>query len=183
MKNPLWKPVVGFENFYEISSDGRVRRIAPFMRGRGCKDEIPRELKLTLDPTRFGYFRVSLIGEPGARREHHSVHRLVASAFIGPCPAGMEVNHIDRVRTNNDVRNLEYVTRLGNAAHKASFLDAYDRLPRGTKHHNSKLDAEKVREIRNRLLTGDSMESIGSAYGVTGATVAQIRDGKTWRTV
>lgn len=180
MNKPIWKPVPGFETFYEVSSDGKVRRIAPFTRGRGCKDEMPRVLK---PENRDGYLRVTMYGEPGTRRKLISIHTLVAAAFIGPIPRGLEINHLDRNRANNSVENLEYVTRLGNSNHRHSFDDAHINMPRGEAHHNSKLNEAKVKEIRIHLAADQSMESIGSLYGITGATVAQIRDRKTWKHV
>lgn len=53
----------------------------------------------------------------GGKRTNVLVHRAVAEVFIGPCPDGMEVNHIDGDKLNPRVSNLEYVTRSGNGRH------------------------------------------------------------------
>jgi hypothetical protein len=62
-----------------------------------------------------GYRFVSLYDSGVGRQEY--VHRLVAAAFIGPCPDGMQVNHKDLDKSNNHFNNLEYVTSQGNMAH------------------------------------------------------------------
>lgn len=62
-----------------------------------------------------GYLRVELHSDGSAKK--HSVHRLVALAFV-PNPDGKEcVNHIDGVKTNNAAANLEWVTRSENQKH------------------------------------------------------------------
>jgi hypothetical protein len=47
-------------------------------------------------------------------RKFARVHLLVAAAFIGPCPPGYTVDHLDRDKRNNRPGNFEYVTRLEN---------------------------------------------------------------------
>src|SRR5687767_12601092 len=100
-----WKTILGYETHYEVSNIGNVRRIAP-----GTSAVIGKNLK----PGRMtvGYLFVALCmhGKP----KLHSIHRLVAGAFIGPCPDGHEVNHKNGVRTDNRLENLEYVTRKQN---------------------------------------------------------------------
>jgi len=89
---------------YEVSSLGRVRsRPRPYAKLKG--DRILRQKM----PKRPGpqYLRVSL---RGAVRKKEYVHKMVAEAFVGPCPAGHEVNHVDEVKTNNAALNLEYRT-------------------------------------------------------------------------
>lgn len=95
----IWKPVPGFVK-YEVSNLGRVRRCVP-----GRSTRIGKVLK---PQPKNGYFTVLLSGPNGFK--HRSVHRLVAAAFLGPCPDGYEVNHKDRVRSNNRLDNLEYMT-------------------------------------------------------------------------
>jgi hypothetical protein len=55
----------------------------------------------------------------GHRLKSVGVHRVIADAFLGPCPDGYEVNHKDRDKTNNSRENLEYVTRRQNMHHYA----------------------------------------------------------------
>lgn len=69
---------------------------------------------LTESPVIGGYKRVSL--SLNARRKHHYVHRLVATAFIGEGPEGMEVCHADGNPANNHVGNLRWDTKKANGA-------------------------------------------------------------------
>ena len=81
-----------------------------------------------------GYCNVSLVSWAGGLRKvkSHSVHRLVAEAFLGTPTSYMEVNHKDGDKTNNPVDNLEWVTSTANKLH-ATALGLY---PTGTQHHN-----------------------------------------------
>lgn len=94
----VWKDVVGWENKYQVSSDGRVR---------GRKGEL-RQWKSEL-----GYCVVSLEkGRKGMDRisKFALVHRLVAMAFI-PNPNNLpQVNHKDENPSNNSASNLEWCT-------------------------------------------------------------------------
>jgi len=106
----IWKDVVGYEGFYEVSNFGSIRRLAIKHR-RYCarKHEDPKTLtqwKVNHYPT------VSL--NNGVKKQLLSVHRIVATAFI-PNPNKLpEVNHKDETRDNNHVGNLEWCTRKYN---------------------------------------------------------------------
>lgn len=103
-----WRPVVGFEGWYEISSIGRVRRV-----GRGKAARVGRILRPAVNHP--GYLYVHLSRHNVQRNV--SIHRAVAEAFIGPCPTGMELNHKDCDKKNNRPGNLEWVTRSRNTQH------------------------------------------------------------------
>lgn len=106
--NEQWLPVTGYEGFYEVSDLGKVRRIAPehgATVGRICSQK----------GSRSGYPRVTLTRKSISTTPF--IHRIVAAAFIGPCPLGKEVNHKDGNRLNPALTNLEYVTRKENVAH------------------------------------------------------------------
>lgn len=102
MLNIEWKPVKGYEGLYEVSNDGRVRRLR-FTNGSHDFEKV-RECKQTLNT--WGYMTVNLSknGKGNTKR----VHRLVANAFLGE--SNLQIDHIDGNKQNNRLDNLEYVT-------------------------------------------------------------------------
>lgn len=166
-----WRPVVGFEDTYAVSSLGRVRREAP---GRGT--QVGRLLRP--QPAAGGrYPGVTLMG-PDGRQYSRYVHELVAEAFLGPCPEGQEVDHKDTDRWNPAVSNLEYVTRGENIARAlANGVAAVGRMMR-----NAKLTDQAVREIR--ALRGVVPQSeLARRYGVSPSAVSSVQRRERWRHV
>lgn len=110
-----WKPVVGYEGLYEVSSNGYVKSLARVVRFGSRTRIIPERILL---PHRHikGYFRVDLCKAGGYN--HQFVHRIVAQAFISNHDNKAVVNHKDSDRHNNTVENLEWVTYEENAAHR-----------------------------------------------------------------
>jgi hypothetical protein len=111
----LWKPVLGYEHLYEVSNLGRVRslpREAPLGRWAGTQ-HVAGQLR-SPRTQKTGYQIVSL-RQPGGKRRHHLVHRLVLAAFTGP--SDLQVNHKDLDKTNNQLDNLEWVSSAANHAH------------------------------------------------------------------
>src|SRR5882724_12074430 len=80
-----WNPVIGYEGIYEVSNHGNIQRIQ-MIRGSSF------EKNLRQAPNHYGYPRVSLCRDN--KPKQYLVHRLVAAAFLGPCPLDHEVNHI-----------------------------------------------------------------------------------------
>lgn len=103
----IWKPVVGFEEKYAVSSLGRVKNIVT---GKLLKPYYNDHLR---------YEKVKLYkGEKAEIRKIKFIHRLVASAFLGDMSThGMQVNHIDGNRRNNRLENLEWCTASENIKH------------------------------------------------------------------
>lgn len=107
-----WLPVAGYEGIYEVSDQGRVRsldRVVNGPRGRKSKRK-GKVLKPCIEG--FGYPTVGLCKEGISRTVR--VHVLVAEAFLGPRPEGLEVRHLDDVKTNNVPANLAYGTASEN---------------------------------------------------------------------
>lgn len=107
-----WKPVVGWEELYEVSDQGRVRSVD---RTIHYKDGQTRRYKgRVLKPwkNRKGYLQVSLCGEGQTNK---FVHRIVLEAFVGDCPEGLETLHIDGNPANNHVGNLKWGTSNENS--------------------------------------------------------------------
>jgi hypothetical protein len=109
-----WRDIVGYEGHYQVSDQGRVRSLPRHRRGHLGAPTLVRGR--VLKQATSGRYPMVLLCREGQRRAH-SVHRLVAVAFLRPDPSRPEVNHRDGVRTNNSVSNLEWMTRSENVAH------------------------------------------------------------------
>lgn len=114
----IWKSVVGYEGYYEVSNYGNVRsigRVVPHKRfGTAFKKGI------NLIPGKSGYvggqyYSVNLHRNYTAKTS--KVHRLVAIAFIPNPDNKREVNHKDANKFNNKLENLEWVTPSENVQH------------------------------------------------------------------
>ena len=88
------------------------------------------------------YRRIYIAGEC------YLVHRLVAQAFIGPCPKGKEINHKDLNKGNNCYRNLEYKTHMKNIHHAVKNGVQFGRSLPGEENNAAKLSNDDVHEIR-----------------------------------
>ena len=91
MQNEIWKPVKGYEGFYEASNLGRIR-------------SSKSKRILSQHMINSGYLSARL------RNGKRTVHALVALAFLGDRPQGLVVDHIDHCKTNNRADNLRYIT-------------------------------------------------------------------------
>lgn len=167
----LWKPARGYEGWYEVSNLARVRRARP---GKGTR--VGQIIKQTLSMR--GRRQVSLSREG----EQHTlpVHVLVAHAFIGPRPDGMEINHIDFDCLNNSPDNLEYVKPIENIRHAYAHGQAERTTRRGSQQGSAKLTEADVVAIRASAIPRDKIAAI---YNVSACTIKFIRNRRSWKHV
>lgn len=179
----MWKEIPGWDGFYEVNEDGRVRSVERDVQlvNRFGKPEVRRisgkELKLNV--LKNGYLMVNFTA-PGGVREYRYVHHLVAEAFIGPKPDGMEVCHNDGVRANNKASNLRYGSRSENANDRK--IHGTMNPKRGVQHYHAKLTEDDVRWIR-RNEGQKSQRSMARQLGVAHRTVGNVLRGEHWRHV
>ena len=106
MTEEIWRPVVGYEGLYEVSSYGRVRSLDRYVKSKSESYRLTKGKVLSGSITKDGYVRC-LIKVNGVGRSYF-VHRLVAETFI-PNPDNLpQINHKDEDKTNNRVDNLEW---------------------------------------------------------------------------
>lgn len=113
----IWRPVIGFEKYYEVSSNGTVRSISNNTRYR------PNQKPIILKPflSEYGYYQVTLT--INGNRFLKRVNRLVAEAFI-PNPENKPcVNHKFGIKTDNRVSELEWATYSENEQHSIQILN------------------------------------------------------------
>jgi hypothetical protein len=124
-------------------------------------------LKQTLSDT--GYLTVKLSKTKSIKTEIS--HRIVAITFLGePTSKHLDVNHINHIRTDNRVENLEWCTRKENMFHarKEGRIGA------------AKLSVEDVIDIKKMLRDGSSGPVIAHRFGVTRSCINAIRRNETW---
>ena len=171
-----WRSVTGFPG-YEASSDGHVRSLDRHIL---CKNGVtihkPSVVLAEMVQSGKGYKRVNVYRNK--RMEQHGVHCLVARAFYGE-PDGRQVNHIDFNVTNNDVRNLEYVTPAENTQHSARH-GRIKRFP-GESNPMAILTENQVREIRIHSANGIKDRPLSEMFGVCTGTITSIRLKKHWK--
>lgn len=110
MDKEIWKPIKGYEDKYEISNFGNVKSLYLINRQTKMKRE-----KILKQHMTCGYLKVILRKEN--KMKNYLVHRLVAETFIPNPENKPQVNHINGYKLNNNVSNLEWVTRSENVNH------------------------------------------------------------------
>lgn len=179
-----WRAVVGFEGWYEVSDLGRLRRIRP-----GKRTSVGRVRAETLNECGYVVDNLSI---PGNKRRTTKRHTLVAEAFIGPRPSGLEINHKNGIKTDNKPANLEWCTRRENVVHSVAVLGRRlgNRGPRaghpgraGIANPNAKLNEDAVRELRKMRANGVAVAKIAKRFGVSSTLVSQILRGIGWKHV
>lgn len=156
-----WRPVVGYEGWYEVSDLGRVKRVV----GGSSKTYVGKILKPVLFPD--GYHQVGL--SVNGRAKMRKIHHLVMAAFVGPRPEGYQINHIDGIKTHNRLSNLEYATAKENAQH--AWAIGLNTLTA------QKLTPEIVKELKLRRGT-KSQHELAKDFGISQSLVSMIFSGK-----
>lgn len=133
-----WRPVPGYEGYYEVSDLGRVRSLDG-LDNRGRR----RNGKLLSPSLRSGYRRIQLHRDGMGRTEY--VHTLVLCAFVGPRPSGHEACHGEGGPLDNRLANLRWGTSTDNN---------FDQVKAGT-HPNSRRSECK----RGHAFSGPNLES------------------------
>lgn len=129
----IWKPIPNYEGLYEVSNFGNVRSLDRVIVG---SDGVPQRFKGQTMPPRSNGSHFSVKLRSGhQKREVWYVHRLVLAAFVGPCPEGMEVRHLDGNPANNSLENLKYGTvsenRFDSVRHGTHVETCKTHCPRG----------------------------------------------------
>lgn len=165
LEGEIWRWIAGYENLYQVSNFGRVKRFY----GNGNV----KILKPWLN--RQGYLIFDLC--KGAKSKHFPIHQLVAKAFIPNPDNKPEPNHEDGNKLNNHVSNLKWSTRAENVKHAVEM----GLSPKGEDHPNAKLTNAQREKARQIVIKGDTefgINALAREYGVCSATMTEAIYGK-----
>lgn len=160
----IWKDIKGYSN-YQVSDGGLIRNTRT---GRLLK----------LDKSSNGYYRATLC--EGNKPKKYLIHRLVMLAFKGE--SLLQVNHINGDKSDNTLKNLEYVTCSENHLHAQRLgLRAI-----GSSRKSALLNEETVRKVCSMFCKGHTRGEIlkaGISPHLKKHMVDNIRRRRTWKHV
>jgi hypothetical protein len=165
-----WRTIPGLEGRFEASSAGTIRRSA--VRVNGAKAPLSL-VKLRTDKYGYPKFATEVLCRPICV----SAHSLIARAFLGVRPPGMQVAHLNGVKVDIRPANLAYKTPAENDADKV----VHGTAPVGEKNPSAKLTVGDVLAIRGHPPRG--LQALAEAYGIHVSHVNRIRARTSWKSV
>ena len=167
----IWKELQDYPK-YLVSNMGNVKSI----RGNILR---PFDRLKSKYPDSGGYQTVHLVGpKVMTRYQNRTVHSLVMEAFVGPRPEGFVINHINGIKWDNRLENLEYCTISHNK--KEDFIRGRQSLA-GEKNTQAKLTEKDVLKIVRLYKTGKyTYRSLALLFGVHWCGVSNIFNGHCW---
>lgn len=177
MKQEIWKPIKGFEGYYQVSNLGRIKSLAR-------EEVVIRKRPEAIMKLGYGthsngiYYNVTL--SKNGKKVYPRVNRLVAEHFCEKKEGCNVVNHLDSVSTNNEATNLEWTTTLGNVRHSWKFGN--QKPQNGEKNGHSKFVEKDILKIRELANTGNyTHQELSEVYNVRRETITKIINHQRWR--
>ena len=167
----IWKEIKGYDGHYFVSDLGRIKSF------KKNKAIILKACKNT-----DGYLHVRLSKD--GKFKTFRVHRLVAIAFIKNNLKKETVNHINGIKDDNRLENLEWNTRSENMQHAVDTGLKKKVYMKGEKNGSSKLKTEDILFIRKNYKPFDenfSRKKLAEKFKVTVSCIAIIVSGKRWK--
>lgn len=169
MNSEIWRDISNYEGHYQVSNLGRVKSLYY----RNGQRIIPNREKILTPLNSRGYLRVRLC--ECKTKNLFSVHRLVAETFI-PNPKNKPcVNHINGIKTDNRVENLEWCTYSENEQHSHNILgkqpinkkkvNQYDLNNNFLQQYESIAEASRSINKKYNLISTCCSGKINTAYG------------------
>lgn len=185
-----WK-IIKEAPFYMVSEEGHVKSCARKVRMWNGKVYCYKNIKETYplkEKDIRGYKNVSIIQYDEEmnpiKRYTRQVHRLVLEAF-NPIEnmESLQVNHINGIKSDNRIENLEWVTASQNTRHANKNGKGHQMNQNGEKNSMAKLTTEQVIEIIKETNKPNRRtdQKISEDYGVTRKTISNIRNNITWK--
>jgi hypothetical protein len=168
LENEIWEFIKDerFKDFYKVSTLGRVKSI------RNGKERL---MSQTLG--NWGYVSVKFTNKE--HKKNLYVHKVLAQTFLLNPKNKPQVNHINGIKTDNRIGNLEWVTFSENSLH--SVRTGLSKTQIGENGPRAVLKNEDVIKIREMRANGISQNAISKKYKITASNVHMIVSGKSWK--
>jgi hypothetical protein len=121
----IWKDIPNYEGYYQVSSFGRVKSCSRSIIGLNAVQRTLKEKILKAGIGTYGYYNYRLFKD--GKGKTFRAHKLVAMAFLNHKPSGYEiiVDHINNIKTDNRVENLQLTSPRHNASKDTKSTSKY----------------------------------------------------------
>lgn len=179
--NEIWKPIKGYEGYYEISNLGRVKSLCrkiPNTRGRQFYYRLIKETILKKTTDNDGYHIVSLYKDN--KTKNFKVHQLVANAFCENPNGYKQIDHINTIRTDNRADNLIWCTSKENHNNKITLLNhkkaTIKKAKANLKDGVYKLTTKVIQYdlAMNKIREFNSIKDAASSVGVSSNAITRV---------
>jgi hypothetical protein len=177
MIEELWKPVVGYEGYYEISNLGNVRSVDRII--NGGRWGFMNLVGVPIKPKYRKDNHVSVKLHKDGKRTTHHLASLLLEAFVCPRPEGMQACHNDGNGHNKDLSNLCWDTAKGNALDRIK----HGTQQRGETHPSTKLKEGEVALIKKLLKNKVNIILISKMFNISRGAIYSILYGTSHSTV
>ncbi len=174
--------IPNYEGYYQVSNYGNVRSLDRVITEKTGKTQTLKGRILKPRINRDGYYYVGL--RKNGSKAAFAIHQLVAQAFLDNPENKPTVNHINGIKIDNNVNNLERATYSENLEHayKTGLRTSVSIEAVGEKNYKRKLKPEQVIEIKRLLAEGNlTHKEIATKFDVARSTIAGIKSGRTWK--
>lgn len=182
----IWKDIPGYEGLYQASNLGNIKSLKRKIIRKSANSETfhkypVKEKIFDFGVDKDGYSTLTLF-DCHHKRYKWRAHRLIAITFIQNKTDKPYVNHINGIKTDNRVENLEWCTAKENIQHAWKTGLCKSKIGnRGETSPFAKLKNHQVLEIREKYKTGlYSQRKLGAEYGVSKDRISDIVKRISW---
>lgn len=179
IEGELWKPMLNYEDLYEVSNLGRIKSVT-----RNNIDSIGRNVQrrsqiIKSIPKKIGYCFINVYRD--GKRYKYNTHKIVALTWIPNPENKYTINHINGVKHDNRVENLEWCTVKENVHHAiATGLSKR----KGTDNTNACLDEKQVVEIRSSYIKKKgNIKKLSEKYKVSTSIISDVVNNRTYNNI
>lgn len=172
-----WFDIPNFEGIYQVTRSGKIKKIGKKSK---YKDLIypDKMMKHNTHTNKYKYITFMVDGV----KKYYSIHRLLASIFIANPENKPQVNHINGIKDDNRLENLEWVTLSGNMQHAAK--NGLLKPKRGESNYGARLCEDDVRSIRRMSdVHGIPITHIAKMYDMGSTIIWMIVKRRKWASI